>query len=52
MYGDDGSFGEGVSYWGYTTLHLALFAEVLWRTRASTTAASSITPARSATRWQ
>jgi len=33
MYGDDGSFGEGVSYWGYTTLHLALFAEVLWRTR-------------------
>jgi hypothetical protein len=32
MYGSDGSFGEGVSYWGYTTLHLALFAEVLWRT--------------------
>lgn len=32
-YGADGSFGEGVSYWGYTTLHLALFAEVLWRTR-------------------
>ncbi len=33
MFGADGSFGEGVSYWGYTTLHMALFAEVLWRTR-------------------
>lgn len=31
MYGTDGSFDEGISYWGYTTLHLALFAEVLWR---------------------
>jgi len=33
QFGGDGSFGEGVSYWGYTALHLALFAEVLWRTR-------------------
>jgi len=33
MYGSDGSYGEGVSYWGYTTLHMALFAEVLWRTQ-------------------
>jgi Heparinase II/III-like protein len=32
-YGPDGSYGEGVSYWGYTTLHMMLFAEVLWRTR-------------------
>lgn len=31
MYGSDGSYDEGVSYWGYTTLHMALFAEVLWR---------------------
>jgi hypothetical protein len=33
MYGADGAYDEGVSYWGYTTLHLALFAEVLWRRR-------------------
>ncbi len=33
MYGGDGSYGEGVSYWTYTTLHMALFAEVLWRTQ-------------------
>ncbi len=33
MYGSDGSYDEGVSYWGYTTLYLALFAEVLWRTQ-------------------
>jgi hypothetical protein len=33
MYGSDGCYGEGVSYWGYTTLHMALFAEVLWRTQ-------------------
>jgi hypothetical protein len=32
MYGSDGCYDEGISYWGYTTLHLALFAEVLWRT--------------------
>jgi hypothetical protein len=31
MYGADGSYDEGISYWGYTTLHMALFAEVLWR---------------------
>ena len=31
MYGADGSYDEGVSYWGYTTLHMALFAETLWR---------------------
>jgi hypothetical protein len=33
MYGSDGCYDEGVSYWGYTTLYLALFAEVLWRTQ-------------------
>ena len=33
MYGSDGSYDEGVSYWGYTTLYLAMFAEVLWRTQ-------------------
>jgi hypothetical protein len=33
MYGSDGCYDEGVSYWGYTTLFLALFAEVLWRTQ-------------------
>ncbi|MFM1851430.1 MAG: hypothetical protein RIS54_1114 [Verrucomicrobiota bacterium] len=32
MYGSDGCYDEGVSYWGYTTLYLALFADVLWRT--------------------
>ena len=32
MYGSDGCYDEGISYWGYTTLYLALFAEVLWRT--------------------
>ena len=31
MFGPDGSYEEGVSYWGYTALHLALFAEVLYR---------------------
>lgn len=31
MFGTDGSYEEGVSYWGYTALHLALFAEVLYR---------------------
>ncbi len=31
MYGSDGSYDEGISYWGYTTLHLALFAESLYR---------------------
>lgn len=32
MYGRDGSYDEGISYWGYTTLHMALFAETLYRT--------------------
>lgn len=31
MYGSDGSYDEGASYWGYTTLHMAIFAETLWR---------------------
>ena len=33
MYGSDGCYDEGVSYWGYTTLYMALFADVLWRTQ-------------------
>lgn len=32
MYGSDGSYDEGVSYWVPTTLDVAVFAEVLWRT--------------------
>jgi len=32
-YGSDGSYDEGVSYWGYTTLHMSLFSEALWRTQ-------------------
>ena len=31
MYGTDGSYDEGVGYWGYTTMHLILFAEALYR---------------------
>lgn len=31
MYGSDGSYDEGVGYWGYTTLHLVMLAEVLYR---------------------
>lgn len=31
MYGLDGSYDEGIGYWGYTTSHLAMFAEALWR---------------------
>lgn len=31
LIGADGAYDEGVSYWGYTILHLALLAEVLWR---------------------
>ncbi len=31
MYGLDGSYDEGIGYWGYTTLHLAFLAEVLHR---------------------
>ncbi len=33
VYGSDGCYHEGVSYWVPTTLDMALFAEVLWRTR-------------------
>jgi Heparinase II/III-like protein len=32
MYGSDGSYDEGVSYWVPTTLDVAVCAEVLWRT--------------------
>ncbi|MFH0991695.1 MAG: heparinase II/III family protein [bacterium] len=31
MFGSDGSYIEGVSYWGYTALHMTLFLEVLYR---------------------
>jgi hypothetical protein len=31
MFGSDGSYEEGISYWGYTALHLTLFLEVLYR---------------------
>ena len=31
MFGPDGSYDEGVSYWGYTALHMAIFLEVLYR---------------------
>jgi len=31
MFGPDGCYDEGVSYWGYTALHLAIFIEVLNR---------------------
>ena len=31
MYGTDGSYDEGVGYWGYTTSHLAMLAEAVWR---------------------
>ncbi len=31
MYGLDGSYDEGIGYWGYTTLHLAMQAEALYR---------------------
>lgn len=33
MFGADGSYEEGISYWGYTALHLALMLEVLYRKR-------------------
>ncbi len=32
MFGPDGSYEEGVGYWGYTAQHLTLFLEVLRRT--------------------
>jgi hypothetical protein len=31
MFGPDGCYDEGVSYWGYTALHLSIFLEVLYR---------------------
>lgn len=31
MFGSDGSYEEGISYWGYTAGHLALFLEALFR---------------------
>jgi len=31
MFGADGSYEEGVAYWGYTALHLTLLVEVLFR---------------------
>lgn len=31
MYGLDGAYDEGAGYWSYTTMHLALLAEVLHR---------------------
>ncbi len=31
MYGLDGSYDEGVGYWGYTTLHMAMLAEAVYR---------------------
>ncbi|MGH8017699.1 MAG: DegT/DnrJ/EryC1/StrS family aminotransferase [Opitutaceae bacterium] len=31
MFGLDGSYDEGVGYWGYTAMHLVMQAEVLYR---------------------
>ncbi|MEO7599666.1 MAG: hypothetical protein ABIV50_12080, partial [Opitutus sp.] len=31
MYGLDGAYDEGVGYWGYTTSHLAMLAEGIYR---------------------
>lgn len=31
MFGPEGSYDEGVSYWGYTALHMTMFLEVLYR---------------------
>lgn len=31
MYGDDGAYDEGIGYWGYTTSHLAMIAEAIYR---------------------
>jgi len=31
MFGADGTYDEGVGYWGYSALHLTLFAEVITR---------------------
>jgi len=32
MFGTDGCYDEGVSYWGYTALHLTMFLEIMYRT--------------------
>lgn len=32
MFGTDGCYDEGVSYWGYTALYYTLFLEVMYRT--------------------
>jgi len=32
MFGTDGCYDEGVSYWGYTALHISMFLEVMYRT--------------------
>ncbi len=31
MFGPDGCYDEGVSYWGYTALHMTIFLEALYR---------------------
>lgn len=31
MYGLDGAYDEGVGYWGYTTMHLVMLAEAVYR---------------------
>lgn len=31
MYGSDGCYDEGAGYWGYTTMHLIMFAEAQYR---------------------
>ncbi|MGC4071533.1 MAG: heparinase II/III family protein [Nibricoccus sp.] len=33
MFGADGTYEEGVGYWGYAAIHLVLFGEVLWRSQ-------------------
>jgi hypothetical protein len=32
MFGSDGCYDEGVSYWGYTALYYTLFLEIMYRT--------------------
>jgi hypothetical protein len=31
MFGTDGCYDEGVSYWGYTALHITMFLEIMYR---------------------
>jgi hypothetical protein len=31
MFGIDGCYDEGVSYWGYTALHMTMFLEIVYR---------------------